>query len=286
MPRLAGALLGFVLLFMAPPSQAAPDSELWAYWEAYDPASTVTVDHGAWNQFLIKYVFQRDDGINRLAYGNVLFYDRDALDKYVVSLAAVTVTKLSRDEQMAYWFNLYNALTVQVILDAYPVSSIRDIDISPGLFSDGPWGKALVEVEGRALSLDDIEHRILRPIWRDPRIHYAVNCAALGCPNIGTGAFLTEKLEEYLDFSARAYINHRRAVRVESGALILSSLYQWYADDFGGGDAALLRHLTAYAEPSLAAILSATTTIGGYEYDWGLNDVAPSIKDRLTKRGS
>ena len=285
MPRLAGVILAFVVLFMPAPSQGAPDSELWAYWEANDAASTVTVNHGPWDQFLIKYVFQRDDGINRLAYGNVLFYDRDALDKYIVSLAAVTVTKLNRDEQMAYWFNLYNALTVQVILDAYPVSTIRDIDISPGLFSDGPWGAALIEVEGRALSLDDIEHRILRPIWKDPRIHYAVSCAALGCPNIGTAAFQADKLEEYLDFSARAYINNPRAVRVESGALILSSLYKWYADDFGGGDEALLRHLTAYADPALAATLSATTTISGYEYDWGLNDVAPSIKDRLTKRG-
>ena len=175
---------------------------------------------------------------------------------------------------------------MQVILDACPVSTIRDIDISPGLFSDGPWGAALIEVEGRALSLDDIEHRILRPFWKDPRIHYAVSCAALGCPNIGTAAFQADKLEEYLDFSARAYINNPRAVRVESGALILSSLYKWYADDFGGGDEALLRHLTAYADPALAATLSATTTISGYEYDWGLNDVAPSIKDRLTKRGS
>lgn len=283
---MAGVTLALALLIMPAPVQAAPDSELWAYWEAHDPASTETVDHSAWEQFLVKHVFPGDDSINRLAYDNVLFYDRSALDKYVDSLAAVAVTKLNRDEQMTYWFNLYNALTVRVVLEAYPVLSIRSIDISPGLFSDGPWGKALVEVEGQALSLDDIEHRILRPIWRDPRIHYAVSCAALGCPNIGTGAFDAGKLEEYLDYSARAYINHPRAVRVKSGALILSSLYEWYAEDFGGSAEALLRHLAAYADPSLAATLSATTTISGYKYDWALYDVSPSISDRLTKRGS
>ena len=95
----------------------------------------------------------------------------------------------SRDEQLAYWINLYNALTVKVILDHYPVKSILDIDISPGWFSIGPWGKKLVAVEGVEISLDDIEHRILRPIWRDPRIHYALNCAAVGCPNLLREAF-------------------------------------------------------------------------------------------------
>lgn len=277
-----GVFLAFALLWSTV-SQAARD---WAYWETNDPASTTSPDHGDWNDFLVKYVYPRDDGINRLAYGNVLFYDRIALDKYVVAMAAVTVTGLNRDEQMVFWFNLYNALTVQLVLDAYPVATIRDIDISPGLFANGPWGKVLVEVEGRPLSLDDIEHKILRPIWQDPRIHYAVNCAALGCPDIGVGAFIAEELEYYLDYSASAYINHPRAVQKKSGTLILSSLYRWYADDFGGSDDAIMRHLAAYADPPLAELLSKGLPIGGYEYDWGLNDVSPSISDRLHKRGS
>jgi hypothetical protein len=193
---------------------------------------------------------------------------------------------LNRDEQMAYWLNLYNALTVRVILDAYPVSSIRDIDISPGLFSDGPWGKALVEIEGRAISIDDIEHRILRPIWNDPRIHYAVNCAALGCPNLGTGAFSAATLDDDLDYLAWAFINNPRAVREQSGGLILSSLYQWYPDDFGGSDEGVLRHLGEYADDALAATLAATATIGGYQYDWVLNDEMHMVSERSNKRGS
>ncbi len=105
----------------------------------------------------------------------------------VLILAATSADRLRRAEQFPFWINLYNALTVKVVLDHYPVEIIRDIDISPGLFADGPWGKKLVTVEGEALSLDDIEHRILRPIWKDPRLHYVLNCAALGVPIFSPG---------------------------------------------------------------------------------------------------
>ena len=273
-------------LFIPALSQAAPESELWDYWTAHDPASTRSLDHGTWNTFLGKYVYPREDGINRVAYDGVSPSDRRKLDGYIARMATEAVTRLNRDEQQAYWINLYNALTVQLILDAYPVKSIRDIDISPGVFSDGPWGKALVEVEGRPVSLDDIEHRILRPIWNDPRIHYAVNCAALGCPHLGTGAFVADKMDEYLDHSARAFINNPRAVREQSGELILSSLYQWYGADFGGSDEGVLRHLAAFADEPLAKILAATTSIGGYAYDWALNDTSPSQSGSLARRGS
>ena len=285
----AGVFLATILvwcLLIPAVSQAAPKSELWDYWAAYDPTSTVSVDHSAWNSFLVKHIVPREDGINRAAYGKMLVLDLPVLDKYIASLAAETVTRLNRNEQMAYWFNLYNALTVRVILDAYPVPSINDIDISPGLFSNGPWGKALVEIEGMALSLDDIEHRILRPIWKDPRIHYAVNCAALGCPNIGTFAFTAEKLDEHLDYLARAFINNPRAVRAQSGQLILSSVYEWYVEDFGGSEEGVLRHIAAYADASLEKTLNTTTSIGDYEYDWELNGAAPRITYRSYRRGS
>jgi Protein of unknown function, DUF547 len=87
------------------------------------------------------------------------------------------------------------------------VASIRDIAISPGLFSVGPWGRKLIEVEGEPLSLDDIEHRILRPIWRDPRLHYAVNCAALGCPNLRSSAFTAANADILLETAASDYVN-------------------------------------------------------------------------------
>ena len=156
------------------------------------------------------------DGVNRVAYGKVAPQDKQALASYVDRLSKVQVTKLARSEQLPYWINLYNAATVKVVLDHYPVESILKIDISPGLFAKGPWKKKLLTVEGEAVSLDDIEHRILRPIWKDPRTHYAVNCASLGCPNLQPRAFTAGNMDELLDAGARAYVNHPRGARVFS----------------------------------------------------------------------
>ncbi len=267
-------------------SQAAPDSKLWEHWTAHDPDSTTSVDHGKWDEFLIKYLFPGEDKIFRMAYGEVSERYRKTLDSYIAALAAVTVSELNRPEQKAYWINLYNALTVRSVLDAYPVTSIRDIDISPGLFADGPWGKPLVVVEDLEVSLDDIEHRILRPIWKDPRIHYAVNCAAIGCPNLSWHAYTARKMERQLGEAARAYINHPRGARRDGGRLVVSSLFDWYAEDFGGSEAGVLRHLAQYADAPLASAIADGVSIGGYEYDWALNSVAPVVADRLRKRGS
>jgi hypothetical protein len=174
--------------------------------------------------------------------------------------------------QAAFWVNLYNALTVRTVLQHYPVAGIREIDISPGLFADGPWGAELVEVEGVPLSLDDIEHRILRPIWRDPRIHYAVNCAALGCPNLQREPFAAARLDAQLDAAARAFVGHPRGVAIEDDELIVSSIYRWFSEDFGADDAAVIAHLRTYAPPDLARDLAGFTRIEDYAYDWNLND--------------
>src|SRR5260370_17798050 len=110
--------------------------------------------------------------------------ERRAVKKYIEQMDGIRVGAFRRAEQLAYWVNLYNSLTVDLVLDRYPVSSIRDIAISPGLFSSGPWDKALIRVEGEPMTLNDIEHRILRPIWQDARLHYVLNCASLGCPSL------------------------------------------------------------------------------------------------------
>ena len=125
----------------------APKAELWEKWTAHQSDSTETVDHTAWDTFLKTYVSEHDDGVNRVAYGDVDDADKEALDRYIRSMASVSVESLPRDEQLAYWVNLYNALTVQVVHAHYPVKTIRDIDISPGLFSDGPWDKKLIEID-------------------------------------------------------------------------------------------------------------------------------------------
>ncbi len=253
----------------------APKAELWPRWQAHDPGSTETVDHGAWQRILGTYLAPGADRVNRFAYASIRPADRHALDGYIARLAATPVSALARPEQLAYWINLYNALTVQVVLDHYPVASIRDIAISPGLLAIGPWDNTLIEVEGEAVSLNDIEHRILRPIWRDPRIHYAVSCASIGCPDLQASAFTGAGAEALLEAAARAYVNHPRGARVENGELTVSSLYAWYREDFGGTEAGVIAHLKRYAGPELAEALETVTEIDGYEYDWALNDAAP-----------
>jgi len=253
-------------------ASAAPKAELWARWEAHEPHSMLSLAHGAWGTFLERYVRTGEDGTTRVAYGAVTPEDRMALDKYISMLESVPVRTLPRREQLPYWVNLYNALTVRVVLEHYPVESIRDIDISPGFFADGPWGRKLATVEGEQVSLDDIEHRILRPIWRDPRIHYAVNCASVGCPDLQKRAMTAANAEQFLEDGARTFINHPRGARIEDGKLYVSSIYDWFEEDFGGDDAGVIAHLKRYAEGDLAAGLQDITRIAGDAYDWRLND--------------
>jgi hypothetical protein len=252
---------------------AAPKSELWPRWEAHDPAAKQSIDHGAWDRFLGSFVVAGADGINRVAYARAAGNAAGELQGYLDAMAAQPISRFGRAEQKAYWINLYNALTVKVVIDHLPVASIRDIDLGGGgFFSSGPWDKKLIDVEGEPVSLNDIEHRILRPIWRDPRLHYALNCASLGCPNLAVRAYVPERLEEMLIRAAKAYINHSRGVRIVDGEITLSKIYDWYADDFGD-EAGLLDHIRQYASSDLETRLMLAKGIDGYVYDWGLNGV-------------
>ena len=275
--RQLGRLYITVAVLMAPllfhcVSFAAPKSLLWDYWLPNNPESIEKVDHSPWDLFLRTYIVQGEDSINRVAYGKVSKADHKALKNYITGLSHIHVLKLNRAEQQAYWINLYNALTIDVILDHYPVKSIRDIDISPGWFSDGPWGEKLLRVEGVEITIDDIEHRILRPIWKDPRIHYAVNCAAIDCPNLQIEAFTAENTEKLLDKGAREYINHKRGVTTKDKKLKVSSIYKWFISDFGVNDEGVINHLKEHANPELRIKLEGMKGISGHDYDWALND--------------
>lgn len=249
---------------------AAPKAEFWPRWQGHDPQSQIRVDHSAWARFLVKYlVIGKPEAVNLVRYGAVTPADKQSLEGYLAALAAIPVTQLNRSEQKAYWINLYNALTVKTVLDHFPVKSIREI--KSGWLSPGPWDLKLVKVEGVELSLNDLEHRILRPIWQDNRVHYAVNCASLGCPNLQPEPFTSENSEELLERGARQYVNHPRGVRLEQGRLVLSSIYDWFDSDFGGSETALRAHLETFAAPELAANLKTYRGSITYQYDWDLN---------------
>ena len=256
---------------IAIPARAAPKAEPWPLWEKHDQNATTTIDHAPWGRFLAAHRREGTDGIARLAY-KAAQADRPALDADIARLAALPISRFNRGEQFAYWVNLYNMVTIQTVLRHYPVASIRDIKISPGWFSTGPWGAKLVTVEGTALSLDDIEHRILRPIWRDPRIHYAVNCASIGCPNLPPAPFTAATTAAMLDQAARDFINHPRGAAIESGRLVASSIFVWYASDFGPTPADVITHLRKFARQDFYTALSHIRQVTIDRYDWALND--------------
>lgn len=249
----------------------APDAKPWPRWERHSPDSQKRIDHTDWDALLKTYVRPGPDGVNRFAYSRLSASDAQQLHNYVRRLAGIKISDYRRPEQFAYWINLYNALTVQVVLTHYPVKSIREIKLDGSGFGGGPWDAKLVTVEGEELSLNDIEHRILRPIWRDPRIHYAVNCASIGCPNLRREAYTGDTVNRVLESAARDYVNNPRGVVVDDRDIIVSSIYVWFRPDFGGSDVAVLDHLRRYAGPTLKSKLEGRDSIFDHRYDWGLN---------------
>jgi len=172
--------------------------------------------------------------------------------------------------------DLYNAQTENVILDHYPVDSIRDI--KDGFFDLGPWDNKDLTIQGKAMSLHDIEHGVVRVLWKDtPEIHYVLNCAAAGCPNLSSVAFDGNNIEEIMQQAAYEYVNSQRGVVVfNDGSVAISKIYSWYINDFGGSETEILNHLEQYASDELKAQLSLRPIVREYFYDWSLNDVRRS----------
>lgn len=256
----------------AQPAAASP-TETFA---RHSPSATATIDHSAWNGLLQTYVVAGADGVNRVDYARFKKDGHAALKAYLGQLTATDPSRLDRPEQFAYWANLYNAKTIDIVLDKYPVRSIKDINLGGGLVAlvtGGPWKAKVVKVSGQDLSLDDIEHAILRPVFKDPRVHYAVNCASFGCPNLGREAFTGARLDMQLDQAARSFVNHPRGIAIDGGKVKASSIYDWFKEDFGGSDAGVLAHIAKYAEPALKEKLEGITKIADFDYDWSLNDV-------------
>ena len=273
---MAGALALTAGLLGLMPSPMAAGVETFTQ-HPYTEGSAKTVDHSAWDQLLKTYVVAGPDGLNRVAYAKFKANGAAALLTYIKALEAADPASLGRDEAFAFWANLYNAKTIEIVLTAYPVASIKDINLGGGLLAavtGGPWKAKTLKVHGADLSLDDIEHGFLRPVFKDPRVHYSVNCASAGCPNLGREAFTGVKLDGQLNAAASAYINHPRGVSIAGGEITASSIYDWFKTDFGGDEAGVLAHIRRYAGEALKHKLNGITTIAEYGYDWNLNDAS------------
>ncbi|MXY24017.1 MAG: DUF547 domain-containing protein [Acidobacteria bacterium] len=268
--RLAGALIGAGLFAAA---CGAPVPEEIEGWDVSDEASVEQLDHGPWQEILDGYVATDGEGVNLFDYEGLQANAGDAakLNAYLEYLQNLDPRDYSRAEQMAYWINFYNALTVKVVLDEYPVETIRDIHEGVVPYT-GPWDDVHARVTGEDLTLNHMEHGILRPLWQEERIHYAVNCAAYGCPHLIDTAFTAANTEELLDAGARAYVNNFRGVDVvDEDFIVISSIYDWYAEDFGDTEESIMEHLRQHAEDELATFLEGFEGAIEYDYDWGLN---------------
>ena len=249
-------------------------------WFVNDPTSTTTIDHTVWDQFLQKYHHQNPygDGVNMIDYESVARDDLKAIQDYVLGLSTLPVGEFNRDEQYAYWMNMYNAAIVsmvadRIVNDGVPTSSVLQIR-GPGLNVVGPWLKRVSVVYGQPVSFNDIEHYILRVAFldMDVLVHYGINCASMGCPPLASRAHTAENWRENLTETAHQFINSQHGVRIENGQLYTSKIYHsWFKEDFGGTDEDVLAHFMKYADPELAEQLKNQTTIVGDHYDWRLN---------------
>lgn len=200
--------------------------------------------------------------------------------EYLASLARAPVQRLPEAERLALWINAYNAYTIELINRHEERSSIRNINKALGFIrGKGPWKERMAEVGGQTWTLDEIEHEIIRPEFGEPRIHFALVCAAVGCPPLRTEAYSGADLERQLEDQARVFLaesHEKNRIDPEAGRVYLSPIFDWYREDFPPGDEGLGAYLAQYmpgdAEKTL--LTSGRFRVVFTDYDWSLN-VAP-----------
>jgi len=210
------------------------------------------VDHKPFGVLLKKYVDARGN-VNYKGLKN----ERAKLDAYIATLQSNPVSSnMSKNERLAYWINTYNAFTLQLILDNYPVSSIKDIA------GGKPWDKLFITLGSTTYSLNIIENNIIRKRFSEPRIHFAVNCAAASCPPLLNDAYYPDRLMDQLDERTRSFISNTSYNTINSKEVEISKIFEWYGKDFG--------IVKSFLTPYISADIS-KKEIKFKEYDWSLN---------------
>lgn len=222
------------------------------------------INHAAFDSLLRKHV-NKDGFVNYEGF----IKDSVAFNKYLDLLSKNHPNEKtwSRNEQMAYWINAYNAFTIKLICNYYPVNSIKDIKKGIPLVSD-TWAIDFIKIEGKTYNLNNIEHGILRPKYDDPRIHFAVNCASKSCPKLLAEAFTADKLDAQLDAAGKEFINDGVRNKITSSKKgNVSKLFTWFAGDFKKKDPSVIAFLNRYSTTKL----DANADLNYMDYDWSLN---------------
>ena len=194
--------------------------------------------------------------------------DETKLDTYLKVLENTRSNTLNRNEQFAFYINAYNAWTIKLILSGYPgIDSIKDL----GSVLKSPWKKKIVRIDGDIVTLDHIEHKILRPRFKDPRVHFAINCASKSCPPLISEPYNGAVLEQQLDAVVKAFLNDTKRNRLEGNTLYASKIFKWFKDDFNKD---IIGFFLKYTEGSFRKNLAANRDkikIKYLYYDWTLN---------------
>lgn len=222
--------------------------------EPAKPLVPVPPAHELWNELLQKYVTS-DGTVN---YKGIKANSKK-LEQYLNLLAENPIQEdWSRNEKMAYWINAYNAFTVKLIVDNYPVTSITK------LHGGKPWDVKWIKLGDKTYSLNNIENDILRPKFKDARIHFAVNCAAQSCPPLLNKAWTAANLNRYFDQQAKQFINNSRYNKITPDAIQISKIFEWYAGDFDN----IIAFLNKFSETTI----SEDAKVSYLEYNWSLNE--------------
>jgi hypothetical protein len=232
----------------------------WAL-AAASGARAEAVDYGTYAELLQAHV--RDGVVDYAGFKA----DEARLDDYLARNGRVNPESLSREDRFAYYINAYNAWTIKLILTGYPgVKSIKDL----GSLLQSPWKKPFVKIDGRTLTLDEIEHSILRPQFKDARVHFAIVCASKGCPPLMAQPYRGAVLDEQLNRVTTAFLNRPGNYRLEGDRFEVSSIFKWFGEDFGN----LFDFYIRYAQGDLKQALQSgrdRIRIGYLDYDWSLN---------------
>lgn len=269
----AAAVLAAMLPRM-PVSRAGTKVQIGKRYTEANRPSLAEVDHKPLNDLLQKYV--DDKGLVAYARWKANAGDMKALDEYLLRVGCVDLSKpAAKSAQIAYWINVYNALTLKGILREYPIKSIRDRADRLGGYNI--WKDLLLWIDNLSLSLDDIEHQILRRM-EEPRIHAALVCGAKGCPPLSNQAYTANALDEQLTANGRRFFARAGSLRADPNhqVIYLSPLLKWYGTDFGATPVDQLRML----RPLLPGDAAGLSEISGVnvrflDYDWSLNDQQP-----------
>ena len=240
--------------------------------------------HTAFDALLMRHVKSYPSGQSTSVDYAAFAGKRKALNAYLVLLAKVTPQQFdewSHDKQLAFLINAYNAATIELILTRYPnISSIKEL----GNLFKSPWEKKWISLLGQTRSLDNIEHQLIRDSGRynEPRIHFAINCASIGCPALRSEAFVAHRLDAQLEDSIRVFLSDRQRHFIKDKVLKISKIFRWYRDDFERGwrgIESLVEFLAYYyealglTEKQRQQLLSHRLDIQFSDYDWRLNEL-------------